>query len=238
MGSNPTPSAIQKARALQRSGGLWLFEFWRFGLERSLSFAALRLCSLASPFYVRLRAAAVSAPRRNAADENRAKRAPRTDHSEAEINPTPPPAVPGGCACSGDLIETFPGEVSRNDDTVAIIAEPREKWGRLDILVNPAAITARNVGERASLEERRDKVMAVNVKGSMVTADAVWPLSAARLANPIKEASRLFSVINQQKLLNTLPSCVILSQVPEVSPQDTVFGASSIFRGIDCLPYE
>ena len=69
-------------------------------------------------------------------------------------------------------LETFPGDVSRNDDAVAIIAAAQEKWGHLDILVNSAGITARNVGERASLEERWDKVMEVNVKGSMLMAHA------------------------------------------------------------------
>lgn len=61
MGSNPTPSAIQKARALKRSGGLWPFEFWESVFERSLSFPLVRLCGLASPFCERSRAVAVGA---------------------------------------------------------------------------------------------------------------------------------------------------------------------------------
>ncbi len=75
-----------------------------------------------------------------------------------------------------DLARDFPsleimaGDVSRPQDVEALVAAAMEKWSRLDILVNSAGITARNVGEHASLEERWDKVMAVNVKGSMLMA--------------------------------------------------------------------
>ena len=69
-------------------------------------------------------------------------------------------------------VEALPGDVSRSENGEAIVKAATDKWGRLDILVNSAGITARNVGEQASLEERWDKVMAVNVKGSMLMANA------------------------------------------------------------------
>lgn len=73
-------------------------------------------------------------------------------------------------------IATLPGDVSRPDDVAAIVAAAMSRWNRLDVLVNSAGITARNVGENASLEERWDKVMAVNVKGSMLMAHAAVPV--------------------------------------------------------------
>ena len=45
-------------------------------------------------------------------------------------------------------------DVSRPDEVDAVVAAALEKGGRLDILVNSAGITARNVGKDASLEER------------------------------------------------------------------------------------
>ncbi|MDF1859952.1 MAG: SDR family oxidoreductase [Verrucomicrobiales bacterium] len=72
--------------------------------------------------------------------------------------------------CPG--VETVAGDVSRLEDGEAIVRAATDKWGKLDILVNSAGITARNVGDQASLEERWDKVMAVNVKGSMLMANA------------------------------------------------------------------
>lgn len=73
-------------------------------------------------------------------------------------------------------VATRPGDVSRPDEVEAIVAATMAKWGRLDVLVNSAGITARNVAADASLEERWDKVMAVNVKGSMLMAHAVVPI--------------------------------------------------------------
>ncbi len=69
-------------------------------------------------------------------------------------------------------LESLPGDISRTENVEAIVRAAVEKWGRLDILVNSAGITARNVGPDASLEERWDKVMEVNVKGSMLMAHA------------------------------------------------------------------
>lgn len=70
-------------------------------------------------------------------------------------------------------LATSPGDVSRSEDVKAVVAAALENWGRIDLLVNSAGITARNVGEHASLEERWDRVMEVNVKGSMLMGHAV-----------------------------------------------------------------
>lgn len=81
-----------------------------------------------------------------------------------------------------ELAQKFPtlvvqaGDVSQSKEVEAIVDSARSQWGRLDILVNSAGITARNVGEEASLEERWDKVMEVNVKGSMLMAHAAVPV--------------------------------------------------------------
>ncbi len=77
-----------------------------------------------------------------------------------------------------ELVREFPsleilsGDVSRREDVEGIVSAAMKKWKSLDILVNSAGITARNVGDHASLEERWDKVMEVNVKGSMLMAHA------------------------------------------------------------------
>ncbi len=95
----------------------------------------------------------------------------------------------GACVFATDLnaqgLETlakeFPsvrflaGDVSKPADAEQIVAAATDDWGGLDILVNSAGITARNVGEQATLEERWDKVMEVNVKGSMLMAHSAVP---------------------------------------------------------------
>lgn len=72
-------------------------------------------------------------------------------------------------------VRALPGDVSRSGDAERIVAAALDQWEQIDILVNSAGITARNVGEDATLEERWDKVMEVNVKGSMLMAHAVVP---------------------------------------------------------------
>lgn len=70
-------------------------------------------------------------------------------------------------------IATLRGDVSRSEDVEAVVAAALKNWGHIDILVNSAGITGRTVGENAPLEERWDRVMAVNVKGSMLMGHAV-----------------------------------------------------------------
>ncbi len=69
-------------------------------------------------------------------------------------------------------VATLAADVSQPDEVAAVFSAALERWDRLDILVNSAGITARNVASEASLAERWDKVMEVNVKGSMLMAHA------------------------------------------------------------------
>lgn len=69
-------------------------------------------------------------------------------------------------------IETISGNVTLATDTQDMIALAIQKFERLDILVNSAGITPRTVGPDASLEERWDAVMKVNLKGTMLMSHA------------------------------------------------------------------
>lgn len=72
-------------------------------------------------------------------------------------------------------LQIMPCDVSCRQAVEAIVEAATDKWSQLDILVNSAGITARNVGADASLEARWDKVMEVNVKGSMLMAHSAIP---------------------------------------------------------------
>jgi len=61
-------------------------------------------------------------------------------------------------------LPTLPGDVSRPDDGEAIVAATVKRWGRLDVLVNSAGITARNVGEGASLADSSTPSIRQNTK--------------------------------------------------------------------------
>ncbi len=69
-------------------------------------------------------------------------------------------------------LKSTKGNVCKREDAERIVAETVAQFGRIDILVNSAGITARNVGPNADYEERWDAVMEVNVKGGMLMSHA------------------------------------------------------------------
>src|SRR5437016_1238316 len=59
----------------------------------------------------------------------------------------------GTAAAPGQLV-TLAGDVTKRADVAATVARALESFGRLDVLVNSAGITARNVRAEADFEER------------------------------------------------------------------------------------
>lgn len=64
------------------------------------------------------------------------------------------------------------GDVTSHEDTEAVAAAARASFGRLDVLVNSAGITARTVPAEAGFEERWQRVIDVNLKGTMLMCRA------------------------------------------------------------------
>ena len=64
------------------------------------------------------------------------------------------------------------GDVTSRGDTEAVAAAARASFGRLDVLVNSAGITARSVPAEAGFEERWQRVIDVNLKGTMLMCRA------------------------------------------------------------------
>jgi 3-oxoacyl-[acyl-carrier protein] reductase len=71
----------------------------------------------------------------------------------------------------GELV-TLAGDVTQEADIAAVVAQAINSYGRLDVLVNAAGITARNVRPEADMGERWDAVMRVNVKGTLLMCHA------------------------------------------------------------------
>lgn len=75
-------------------------------------------------------------------------------------------------AQAGGQLVTVAGDVTRREDVAAIVDTAIAAWGRLDVLVNSAGITARNVRAEADFAERWEAVMRVNVKGTLLMCHA------------------------------------------------------------------
>jgi pteridine reductase len=65
--------------------------------------------------------------------------------------------------------EAFQGDLSRMEDIRALIGAIDERWGRLDVLVNSAAIFPRTPWDEID-ETTWDRTLAVNLKGPFFTA--------------------------------------------------------------------
>ena len=74
-------------------------------------------------------------------------------------------------------------DISTRDGAEGVMAAAEKAWGHVDVLVNSAGITARNVRADADFEERWDAVMKVNVKGTMLMCHAAVDAFRRRSAN-------------------------------------------------------
>ncbi|NIM71691.1 MAG: glucose 1-dehydrogenase [Gammaproteobacteria bacterium] len=63
-------------------------------------------------------------------------------------------------------------DVRRRDAVESMVATAVERFGGVDILINSAGITRRNVSPDADFEEAWDTVMAVNLKGTLLACHA------------------------------------------------------------------
>jgi NAD(P)-dependent dehydrogenase (short-subunit alcohol dehydrogenase family) len=81
------------------------------------------------------------------------------------------PLLSAAEALAGNLV-TQTADVTHLDDVAAPVARAVDDFGRLDVLVNSAGITARNVRAEADLGERWEAVMRVNVKGTLLMSHA------------------------------------------------------------------
>ena len=69
-------------------------------------------------------------------------------------------------------VHTRTGDVADSRSAKQVAEEVFAEFGRLDILVNSAGITARTVDSNADLETRWDAVMQVNAKGTLIMSEA------------------------------------------------------------------
>jgi NAD(P)-dependent dehydrogenase (short-subunit alcohol dehydrogenase family) len=90
----------------------------------------------------------------------------------ADIDAAGAEQVAGGLRAAGHDAIAVGVDVTRRDSVVSMVNTAMERFGALHILVNSAGITRRNVRPDADFEEAWDKVMAVNLKGTLLSCHA------------------------------------------------------------------
>ena len=88
---------------------------------------------------------------------------------------------------TGATLVVAAGDVAVRADTEAIAEAARAAFGRIDVLVNSAGISARTVADEPDLEERWRRVIDVNLKGTMLMCMA---------AVEVMRATRSGSIVN------------------------------------------
>jgi 3-oxoacyl-[acyl-carrier protein] reductase len=73
---------------------------------------------------------------------------------------------------NGEVIESFPVDVTRRDQLDEMVGRLRERFGRIDILVNNAGITE-DARIQNMTDEQFDRVIDVNLKGTYNSSKAV-----------------------------------------------------------------
>ncbi len=81
---------------------------------------------------------------------------------------------------AGGQAEAFRADVTSSADVQAMVRAVRERWGRVDVLVNNAGdlIARRTLADMT--EDYWDKIMALNLKSAFLCVKAVWEEMAAR----------------------------------------------------------
>lgn len=108
-------------------------------------------------------------------------------------------------ADSGDTAATRL-DVTDADGWTSVIAEVRDRWGGVDILVNNAAIASRLTRLEDRSPEDWDRSMAVNAKGPFLGTRAVLPLFRAQGGGTIVNVSSLAG-LGQSGIMDPAYAC-------------------------------
>jgi NAD(P)-dependent dehydrogenase (short-subunit alcohol dehydrogenase family) len=90
----------------------------------------------------------------------------------ADINITAAEELATALSADGHPCIAAGVDVTRRDSVESMVATAVEHFGGLHVLVNSAGITRRNVAPDADFEQAWDKVMAVNLKGTLLSCHA------------------------------------------------------------------
>jgi len=97
---------------------------------------------------------------------------------------------------SFDSLSIAEVDVTSRQSTESVASDAMAKHGRLDVLVNSAGITRRNIAEDADFEEAWDQVMAVNLKGSMLMSHAAVDM--------MRKGAKGGSIVNMGSIMSTV----------------------------------
>jgi NAD(P)-dependent dehydrogenase (short-subunit alcohol dehydrogenase family) len=103
-------------------------------------------------------------------------------------------------SAGGDAL-VMTGDVTMRADTGRLVDETLERFGRVDVLVNSAGVSARNAPPDWDWERVWDFVMAVNMKGTFLMCKAVVDPMVAQGAGSIVNLSSIYGLVGRPREL-------------------------------------
>lgn len=105
-------------------------------------------------------------------------------------NPEKNNIAEGKLAALGVKASAFAADVTSEEDCAAAMAAAKERFGRLDILINNAGTNIRNVPHKLSLQDWRT-VIDTNLSSAFICSNAAYPLLSAKGGKIINIGSML-----------------------------------------------
>jgi NAD(P)-dependent dehydrogenase (short-subunit alcohol dehydrogenase family) len=95
----------------------------------------------------------------------------------------------GAIEAEGGVAECIAGDWTRADDCRSFAAACVEAWGRIDFLQNNVGIGAGDGGPRAVSEQAFERILEVNLKGCLLSCQAVVPIMREQRSGSIVNIS-------------------------------------------------
>ena len=93
-------------------------------------------------------------------------------------------------------LKTAHGDVRDRDDCIRWVDAARALFGCLDIVVNSAGISPREVGDNIDFEKKWDEVLSINLKGTMLMCRAALPALLKSGAGTIVNLASIMSFVS------------------------------------------
>ncbi len=91
------------------------------------------------------------------------------------------------------------GDVTRRTDTERLVGETLKRFGRIDVLVNSAGVSARNAPPDWDWERVWDFVMAVNMKGTFLMCKAIVDQMVKQGGGSIVNLSSIYGLVGRPR---------------------------------------
>jgi NAD(P)-dependent dehydrogenase (short-subunit alcohol dehydrogenase family) len=141
-------------------------------------------------------------------------------------------------AAEGGTAVALAGDIIKAADCAAIVQAAKDRWGRLDILVNNVGIGAGDAPAHKLEEAAFDRIMAVNLKGLWLTTKAAIPLMRDQGGGAIVNISSLAGIAGGIQMAYEVSKAAVNRLTASVAQSNARYGVrcNAIMPGLMDTP--